>query len=204
MPRRVTDPYEVLGLDHDAAEAEIRTAYLRLARKHHPDKNPGDKTSEWIFKEVQKAYETLRDAKDARPATQQTASPPQRDRAEGDQRKRVDRDRQRQEGSERVKREERNRSKQQQSQAESERWERARTTHTRRSRAESTFLHRTMQWGRWTVYFSNAFLWPAAVAGLLEWLPDRIGLLVLGWMTLGAWMLAWDVVFKNWINDWMR
>ena len=60
MPRKITDPYEVLGLDRGATEADVRTAYLRLAKKHHPDKNPGDKASEWIFKEVQRAYETLR------------------------------------------------------------------------------------------------------------------------------------------------
>ena len=40
MPRKITDPYEVLGLDRGATEADVRTAYLRLAKKHHPDKNP--------------------------------------------------------------------------------------------------------------------------------------------------------------------
>ena len=56
MPRKTTDPYEVLGLSRGATEADVRAAYLRLAKKHHPDKNPGDKASEWIFKEVQRAY----------------------------------------------------------------------------------------------------------------------------------------------------
>ena len=53
MPRKITDPYEVLGLDRNATEADVRAAYLRLVKRHHPDKNPGDKASEWIFKEVQ-------------------------------------------------------------------------------------------------------------------------------------------------------
>ena len=71
MRRRIADPYEVLGLEHGATTAEIRTAYLRLAKKHHPDKNSGDRASEWIFKEVQRAYETLRDAKKIRTADEE-------------------------------------------------------------------------------------------------------------------------------------
>lgn len=59
MARQDRNPYEVLGLESNATRADIRAAYLRLAKKHHPDKNPGDKTSEWIFKEVSWAYETL-------------------------------------------------------------------------------------------------------------------------------------------------
>ena len=85
MPRRITDPYEVLGLDRNATEADVRAAYLRLVKRHHPDKNPGDKASEWIFKEVQSAHETLRDAKGVRPGGQQ-GPPPPGDRAERDQR----------------------------------------------------------------------------------------------------------------------
>ena len=46
MPRKITDPYEVLGLHRGATDAAVRAAYLRLAKKHHPDKNPGDKASE--------------------------------------------------------------------------------------------------------------------------------------------------------------
>ena len=76
MLRKITDPYEVLGLDPGAREADVRAAYLRLAKKHHPDKNPEDKASEWIFKEVQRAYETLRDAKDVRSAERARQSPP--------------------------------------------------------------------------------------------------------------------------------
>ena len=71
MPRKITDLYEVLGLNRGAKEVDVRAAYLRLAKKHHPDKNPEDKASEWIFKEVQRAYETLRDANDGLPAGQE-------------------------------------------------------------------------------------------------------------------------------------
>lgn len=56
--------HEVLGLDEDATQADIRAAYLRLAKKYHPDKNLGDKVSEWVFREIQDAYEFLRDSND--------------------------------------------------------------------------------------------------------------------------------------------
>ena len=46
MQRHERNPYEVLGLEPSATRGEIRAAYLRLAKKHHPDKNPGDKASE--------------------------------------------------------------------------------------------------------------------------------------------------------------
>lgn len=59
MRSRDVDPYEVLGLEEGATWEEVRTAYRRLAKKHHPDKNPGDKASEWIFKQVGEAYERL-------------------------------------------------------------------------------------------------------------------------------------------------
>jgi molecular chaperone DnaJ len=55
--------YETLGLKRGASEDEVRKAYRRLARKHHPDLNPGDKASEDRFKEVQEAYDVLSDAK---------------------------------------------------------------------------------------------------------------------------------------------
>ena len=56
------DYYEVLGVPRTASEAEIKKAYRRLARKLHPDVNPGDKTSQKRFQEVQEAYEILKDA----------------------------------------------------------------------------------------------------------------------------------------------
>ena len=55
------DYYEVLGIERDASEEEIKKAYRRLAVQHHPDKNAGDKHAEEKFKEVGEAYEALSD-----------------------------------------------------------------------------------------------------------------------------------------------
>jgi molecular chaperone DnaJ len=57
------DYYNILGVTKDAKADEIKKAYRRLARKHHPDVNPGDKGSEDKFKEVQEAYDVLSDEK---------------------------------------------------------------------------------------------------------------------------------------------
>jgi len=57
------DFYETLGVKRDAAVDDIRKAYRKLARKHHPDLNPGDKTAEDRFKKVQEAYDVLSDPK---------------------------------------------------------------------------------------------------------------------------------------------
>lgn len=56
------DYYEVLGVARDATPEAIKKAYRGLARKYHPDVNPGDKTAEAKFKEVQQAYDILSDA----------------------------------------------------------------------------------------------------------------------------------------------
>ncbi len=53
--------YEILGLKRDASQKEIKQAYRRLARKHHPDVNPGDKSAEARFKEINRAHEVLSD-----------------------------------------------------------------------------------------------------------------------------------------------
>src|SRR6187431_925787 len=55
------DYYEVLGVNRDAAADDIKKAYRKLAVKHHPDKNPGDKSAEEKFKELSEAYEALSD-----------------------------------------------------------------------------------------------------------------------------------------------
>jgi DnaJ-class molecular chaperone len=55
------DYYSTLGVAKTATEKEIKTAYRRLARKHHPDVNPGDKAAEARFKELNEAYEVLGD-----------------------------------------------------------------------------------------------------------------------------------------------
>jgi molecular chaperone DnaJ len=56
-----TDYYEVLGVSRDATDADIKRAYRKLAREHHPDANPDDPNAEARFKEVAVAYETLSD-----------------------------------------------------------------------------------------------------------------------------------------------
>lgn len=59
----VKDYYKVLGVEKGTALPEIKKAYRKLARKYHPDLNPGDKTAEARFKEIQEAYAVLSDAK---------------------------------------------------------------------------------------------------------------------------------------------
>ena len=53
--------YDILGVKRDADEKEIKQAYRRLARKYHPDVNPGDKSAEAKFKEINQAHEVLSD-----------------------------------------------------------------------------------------------------------------------------------------------
>lgn len=55
------DYYDILGVDRKASEEEVRTAYRRLARKYHPDLNPGDADSERQFKQLGEAYDVLKD-----------------------------------------------------------------------------------------------------------------------------------------------
>src|SRR4026209_2725932 len=56
------DYYEVLGINRDASEEDIKKAYRKLAMKHHPDRNPDNHKSEGMFKEAKEAYEVLSDS----------------------------------------------------------------------------------------------------------------------------------------------
>src|SRR5437899_13030058 len=58
-----TDYYELLGVARKASAKDIRAAFRKLARKYHPDLNPGDKASEEKFKQLQEAYDVLSDSK---------------------------------------------------------------------------------------------------------------------------------------------
>ena len=62
MATKTRDYYEVLGVKRDASDDDIKKAYRKLARKFHPDLNPGDKTAEEKFKEAAEAYAILADA----------------------------------------------------------------------------------------------------------------------------------------------
>ncbi|MES2768455.1 MAG: DnaJ domain-containing protein, partial [Bdellovibrionota bacterium] len=57
------DFYKILGVAKGASEDEVKKAYRKLAMKYHPDKNPNDKVAEDKFKEISRAYETLKDPK---------------------------------------------------------------------------------------------------------------------------------------------
>ena len=61
MAEQKRDYYEVLGVDKGADDATIKKAYRQLAKKYHPDMNPGDKEAEKKFKEASEAYAVLSD-----------------------------------------------------------------------------------------------------------------------------------------------
>jgi len=63
MPQVKKDHYETLGIPRPSNEDDIRKAYRKLARKYHPDLNPGDKAAEERFRAVQEAYDILSDPK---------------------------------------------------------------------------------------------------------------------------------------------
>jgi molecular chaperone DnaJ len=66
MATKKRDYYEVLGLNRDASEEDIKKAYRKLAMKHHPDRNPDSKDGEEKFKEAKEAYEVLSEAEKRR------------------------------------------------------------------------------------------------------------------------------------------
>jgi DnaJ-class molecular chaperone len=61
MPTTFKDYYAILGVPRSATEKEVHAAFRRLARKHHPDVNPGDRQAEQRFKEINEAHEVLGD-----------------------------------------------------------------------------------------------------------------------------------------------
>ena len=56
------DYYDLLGVSKSADEKEIKSAFRKLAMQYHPDRNPGDDAAEHKFKEINEAYEVLKDA----------------------------------------------------------------------------------------------------------------------------------------------
>jgi len=57
----VRDPYEVLGISREATDADLKSAFRKLAMKHHPDRNPNDPSAAETFKEINQAYQILSD-----------------------------------------------------------------------------------------------------------------------------------------------
>jgi molecular chaperone DnaJ len=72
------DPYWLLGLPRGAAEDDVRMAYRRLAREHHPDANPADPAAEERFKEIQQAYEVLSNPRKRREYDESSSPSPRR------------------------------------------------------------------------------------------------------------------------------
>ncbi|HEX5913549.1 MAG TPA: J domain-containing protein, partial [Rubrobacter sp.] len=74
----IKDPYGLLGVPRGATDDDIRKAYRRLARKHHPDANPDDPHAEERFKEIQQAHEILSNPIKRRAYDERSRPSPQR------------------------------------------------------------------------------------------------------------------------------
>ena len=64
------NPYDVLGVNRNASDGEIKRAFRKLARQYHPDRNQGDAGAEAKFKEVQAAYDAPQNPKTPQPQNQ--------------------------------------------------------------------------------------------------------------------------------------
>ena len=174
------EAYAILGLDQGASGADIRRAYLRLAKKHHPDKNPGDKTAEWIFKQIQEAYTSLpgvhapRSAR-SEPNPGERAERDRRERAERVERERVERERRDRVERERAERDRRGR-------VERERAERDRRTQTKRRTDERIDRFVLLQ----MVFYGSLYL-------VSDLMLDQLGLPMAGWLFAGL-VCGWVII----------